>query len=145
MKDQLISFSPMYGNYIVNLQDSTAGTGTHWMLLILKRGESFYFDSYGAPMPEDVIDFAKKLNEKLAYSQFIVQDFDSQLCGYYDIGLAIYLKEHPGELRDKSNDFINMFVDDTRKNGPILKKYFANLKKKPNTFVKTRLLPVAVK
>jgi hypothetical protein len=32
MKDELANYKPKSGNYIINLESSTQGNGTHWIL-----------------------------------------------------------------------------------------------------------------
>jgi hypothetical protein len=45
------------GNYIINLQSSTQGDGTHWTALIIRNDTALYFDSFGAPPSTEIIDF----------------------------------------------------------------------------------------
>ena len=44
--------------YIVNLQSSNQGHGTHWVCFYVSRygRRAAYFDSFGSLMPEDVIN-----------------------------------------------------------------------------------------
>ena len=37
------------GCYIINLQSSTAGSGTHWCSMFINRSHAVFFDSFGAP------------------------------------------------------------------------------------------------
>ena len=47
MKDELIKIKPISGNYIINLESSQDGNGTHWMGLKIENLNCVYFDSYG--------------------------------------------------------------------------------------------------
>ena len=47
MKDELIKIKPISGNYIINLESSKDGNGTHWMGLKIENVDCIYFDSYG--------------------------------------------------------------------------------------------------
>jgi len=38
MKDELAEIQPQEGNYIINLQSSYQGSGTHWLALIIEGG-----------------------------------------------------------------------------------------------------------
>ena len=51
MKDQLPSHLNI-GFYIINLQSSTQGDGTHWVALYYSPLRSIYFDSYGFICPQ---------------------------------------------------------------------------------------------
>ena len=47
------------GCYIINLQSSTQGR-THWTAMVVWKKMSYYFDSFGAPPPVEIINFTKK-------------------------------------------------------------------------------------
>ena len=65
MKDELKNIHPTsYQNYVINLQSSTIGNGTHWMALKIKNKECVYFDSYGN-FPLLTFVFMSKRFEKL--------------------------------------------------------------------------------
>jgi hypothetical protein len=49
------------GFYIINLQDSDKGSGTHWTAIYkINDGFSFYYDSFGFPAPENIEDTLHK-------------------------------------------------------------------------------------
>ena len=53
---------PVDGCYIINLQSSTQGNGTHWTAMIIWKKKSYYFDSFGTAPPVEIINFTKKKN-----------------------------------------------------------------------------------
>eukprot|EP01036_Dinobryon_divergens_P034223 gene34223-44209_t len=53
MKDELEGMEPENGGYIVNLQSSSQGNGTHWCGLFIRGNNACYFDSFGGPAPMD--------------------------------------------------------------------------------------------
>jgi hypothetical protein len=138
LKDQLSN--PQWGNYIINLASSNDGTGgTHWVGLQLGPGGSFYFDSYGAPPPKEVDAFIKQAGSTCSYNNWIIQDLDSHFCGFFCIGFFHYLAKHNKlPINEKSNNFINLFEDDTKSNDMILKRYFLALR--DNIIVNSKLL-----
>ena len=74
MKNELPP-KPEEGCYIVNMQSSSAGSGTHWVAFFLLKNIFYYFDSFGAPPPVEIIDFIKKKKgSHLLFNNFIVQD-----------------------------------------------------------------------
>jgi hypothetical protein len=77
--------TPLIGNYIINLQDSDAGNGTHWVGLILNTKNAIYYDSFGFSIPNDIIHFIYKYNKnsKIIYSTDHIQHKNSILCGWY--------------------------------------------------------------
>ena len=85
MKNEM-NFERQNGNYIINLDDS-GNDGTHWTALIVKNNISFYYDSYGCPPPEQIIEFCKRGKTHLYYNTRVIQDIESELCGFYCIAL----------------------------------------------------------
>jgi hypothetical protein len=78
-----------YGSYVVNL-DKTDGNGTHWVAIYYKPEYILYFDSYGVYPPKEIIDNAKSKN--LYYSNFIIQEQMSILCGWLCLGFLFCSK-----------------------------------------------------
>jgi hypothetical protein len=59
MKDEMKSLKPLKnGNYVINLQSSSQGNGTHWMAILVRGKDCFYCDSFGVLPPQEVITFA---------------------------------------------------------------------------------------
>lgn len=124
-KDKLIMY-PLINNsfYIINSQDSTEGSGTHWTCLFLNKNHSYFFDSYGASPSNSIVDYCKKFTKRLHYNNYIIQDLDSDNCGYYCIGWMLFMvnntKANYSNFQPIMNDFINAFNDDTKDNDRIL-------------------------
>jgi hypothetical protein len=127
MKNELTK--PKINNYIVNLQSNNQGHGTHWTALIISQKESFYFDAFGVLPSLEVIQFCKKRKgTHLYFNNWIVQDIESELCGWYCLGLLLYNKLYGNKyatLRECCNAYINMFHDNTKSNGDILKRFLS--------------------
>jgi hypothetical protein len=124
MKNEL-TFKRTVGNYIVNLDD-IGNEGTHWCCLIVENMKAFWFDSYGCPPPQQIIDFCKntKNNTHLYFNTRVIQDLDSSLCGFYCIAYLKYIRDSNKELLESSNDFCNMFDNsESDVNGYLLKGY----------------------
>ena len=128
MKDELASLKQQNGSYIVNLQSSTDGNGSHWTGLVIKDKEAFYFDSFGAPPSVEIVKFIKKRKAcHLGFNNWIIQDLKSENCGYFCCALLIYIKnnlKNKDSLFKVADGFIDGFEDDTRKNDSVLKSFF---------------------
>ena len=61
MKDELKNIKLINTNYIVNLESSKDGNGTHWMGLKIENKECVYFDSYG------MLPFAKEFQNHILH------------------------------------------------------------------------------
>ena len=61
MKDKLKKIKSNDGNYIINLESSNDGNGTHWLVHKIEIKDFAYFDSYGMLPPEEIISFCKRI------------------------------------------------------------------------------------
>ena len=104
--------------YVINL-DHSKSTGTHWVVICVKKDEVIYFDSFGVEyIPKEITERIGNKNIKTNF--FRVQSYDSIMCGYFCILLIEYM------LNDKSlTDFTNFFSPwNFEKNDEIIKRYF---------------------
>ena len=63
------------GAYVINL-DHSENTGTHWIVIFMKKDEVIYFDSFGVEyIPEEIMERIKNKNIKI--SIFRIQDNNS--------------------------------------------------------------------
>ena len=128
MKDELPT-KPKEGCYIVNMQSSTSGQGTHWISFFFFKNICYYFDSFGASPPTEIVNFIrKKKGSHLLFNNFIIQDLKSSNCGYFALAFLLYMyaNREKSNLKDVYNEFVNNFADDTTKNDEILKSFFAS-------------------
>jgi len=124
-------------NIIINSKP-TGNSGRHWVCLLVRNDYAFYFDSFGTINDKNVFNFCKKHSLHLAQNTWIVQNINSTQCGRFCFALMKYEKdekipkdtplEFPSELTlyEKCNNFINMFVSDTRKSDALLNKYLGS-------------------
>lgn len=128
MNDLMDNQTPKQGLYIMNLDMST-GSGNHWTCIYVNKKTCVYFDSFGAPSPSNAKIFMRKLCKQNYYNANIIQDLRSSLCGWYCIGLALYIKHYfNNNLTTTVNDYINYFDDNTKKNCKILQTMFLQYK-----------------
>lgn len=117
MKDEL-PLTLKRGFYVINLQSSTVGSGTHWTALYYNSKHSYYFDPFGFIAPTQV---EQKLNE-YTFNNKQIQNLKSTACGYYCIAFIIFMNKR----KNKKVGFI-IFVDEfstnTEKNDKLLYNY----------------------
>ena len=116
------------GSYYVNLQDSSEGNGTHWVMFYIdsKMKNAIYFDSFGYPPPIEIENFLSKF-KNVPYSNRHIQDIKSTNCGLFCICLDLYLKYYAEKnlnLLDNYFKFINLFSHHTESNDEILKNIY---------------------
>jgi hypothetical protein len=109
MKDELVNHKPKSGNYIINLESSTSGSGTHWMSMNVSNKHCFYQDSFGIIPPKEVIDFCKRItNSRLAYSEIQIQNIDTETCGFFAIGLLTHVNRTKNkDIYKSAGEYIN--------------------------------------
>lgn len=136
MKDELQELR--HGYFVINLNSSWEN-GSHWCALVCDKRECIWFDSFGAPPPEEIMELLRKYYTKIHFNGWIVQNINNQSCGYYCIVLFMYLQLHRYEKKSivqKVANYVNYFDDDTSKNYDILVKLAKELtepkKKKTN-------------
>ena len=89
-KDELKNIEPSENEcLLINLQDSTDGNGTHH-LAVWKRGNDLrYFDSYGCPIPQEILDYYPQGPQEFKYYRTLdnvypdklIQKLNSDICG----------------------------------------------------------------
>jgi len=88
---------PGFG-YIVNLESSTEGHGTHWVCFYVSKygRQAAYFDAFGSVMPNEVTDTLK--NYKVYINRKIVQNPMSGYCGQYCLMFMRFMATHENRL-----------------------------------------------
>ena len=77
---------------IVNTDIST-GRGEHWLGLVLTKNKCFYFDSFGAPIIEDIIiSYLQQKYTKVIINNECIQHTFSTSCGLFCIAFIKYVK-----------------------------------------------------
>jgi hypothetical protein len=113
----------MIGSFIINMEDSDAGNGTHWTMLKVMPQGIIYFDSFGLSPPPNVRQYIGK--NKLASSNRQIQDPDASTCGLFCLGCDHYLTHNlkRKDIYERFDDWLNMFKVDTNENDKILLDY----------------------
>ena len=125
MNDQLQNYKFKTGYYVVNLEDSDHG-GTHWVSVIVENGRALYFDSFGVVPSLEVEEWLHNSKYKYVFNNRIIQHIDSIACGYFALGLIIYvILEKTKPLYEVVNDYLNLFdLNDYKKNDKIIMNLF---------------------
>ena len=122
MKDELPS-KLKKGFYVINLQSSNVGNGTHWTALYYSSKHSFYFDPFGFLAP---IEIEQKLNG-YKYNDKQIQNLKSTACGFYCIAFIIFMYGRKNmELDIGFKSFVDAFSTNTKENDKLLYKYLYN-------------------
>ena len=107
------------GWYIINLQNSDNGNGTHWCVFAYHNGNIFYYDAFGFACPIEVMQHCKN---NLYFSSNQDQNLKSSCCGWFCIACIIFNYDI-NDIQNTFKKFINLFPNDTRENDVILYEY----------------------
>ena len=78
---------------IVNLDDSD-GPGTHWVCYWIDPDVSYYFDSFGLSMPDELHDYLKR---PTLINTFEIQDRNDVICGHLCLKVLKDLQVNDGK------------------------------------------------
>lgn len=107
---------------VVNIDPTPNGEGTHWTAIVVNKSRLLYFDSFGAPPPVKIVTLARNAGLPILWNNFIIQDFNSDACGYYCVLFLWAMKTKQSVA--SYNAFINTFYDDTQQNERIMLNIF---------------------
>jgi len=109
--------------FIYNLEPSYMN-GSHWVSSYVKDNVINYFDSFGMPPFEEIVDHAKKKNLTLLHQNQQIQNLYSSSCGYF----CLYFLNEIHKRVDYF-DLLQVFSFDTNENEKFIEKYFTNIEK----------------
>ena len=102
--------------YIINLQDSDAGKGSHWTVFFYNKPlTSIYYDSFRFIAPLLVQD---KITPYI-YNENEIQNYKSSACGYYCIAFIKFLHNKTNK-EEAFKTFLKLFNLQTFKNDKVL-------------------------
>ena len=120
-RDQTAPHNHKIAFFIYNLEPSYM-SGSHWVATFVKDRVINYFDSFGLPPFQEIVNHADKKNLTLIHQNDQIQHLDTTTCGYFCL---YFLNE-----MNKGNTYFNLLqvfdVHDTMKNEKFIEKYFKN-------------------
>ena len=123
-RDQTVPHNHKLALFIYNTGPSYT-KGFHWVSTYVKDNVINYFDSFGMPPIQELVDHAKRKNLTLLHQDQQIQNLYSSVCGYY---VLYFLNEmHKGV---DYLDLLEPFTRDTKYNDDLIGKYFKRLEKK---------------
>jgi len=136
-KDEALPPNVPGTGYIVNLQDSDAGGGTHWLGVTHNNKESFFYDPYGI-VPSDVIikhiknggtgsgRATTQTKRPIIYSDMEIQQKNSTTCGYHVMSWLNFMTKKGLPTRQRYYDYLYKYMEpyDSPTNEKKVKKEF---------------------
>lgn len=111
---------------IINIQDSqrpdgTPLPGTHWVAAGKHANESWYFDSFGLSVPENI---KQKLSGHIVHYPTEIQGPDSEMCGWYALGACAAIYQKNIAPSKTLAEYLKRFDrPNLTENDPVLKSY----------------------
>ena len=108
--------------FIYNLEPSYM-SGSHWVSTYVKDNVINYFDSFGLPPFQEIVNHARKKNLTLLHQNNQIQNINTTTCGYFCL---YFLNE-----MNKGISYFNLLkvfdIHDTIKNEKFIEQYFKNI------------------
>jgi len=123
-RDQTAPHNHKMALFIYNLEPSYM-SGSHWVATHVKNGKINYFDSFGLPPFQEIVNHAKKKNLTLIHQNNQIQALNTMTCGYFCLYFLNEMNRGVSYF-----DLLQVFdVHDTMKNEKFIEKYFKSLEK----------------
>ena len=122
-RDQTVPHNHKLALFIYNLEPQYL-FGSHWVSTWVKNNVINYFDSFGLPPFQELLNHAKRKNLTLLHQDQQLQNLYTSTCGYF----CLYFQNEMNKGVDYF-DLLQVFSSDTYKNEEFIEKYFRKLEK----------------
>ena len=105
--------------FIYNLEPSYI-SGSHWVATYVKNGIINYFDSFGMPPFQEIVNHAKRKNMTLVHQSDQIQNLMTTTCGYF----CLYFLNEMSKGRSYYDSMKVFNIHNTMKNEKYIENYF---------------------
>ena len=120
-RDETVPHNHKLGLFIYNLEPSYM-SGSHWVATYVKDNVINYFDSFGMPPFQEILDHAKERNLILLHQDQQIQNLYTTTCGFFSLYFLNEMHKNVDYF-----DLLQVFSFDTMKNELFIEKYFKKL------------------
>ena len=120
-RDQTVPHNHKLTLFIYNLEPSYMN-GSHWIATYVRDNVINYFDSFGLPPFEEMVNHAKRKNLTLLHQNQQIKNLYTTTCGYF----CLYFLNEMHKDGDYF-DLLSVFSSDTNKNEKFIENYFRRL------------------
>ena len=121
-RDETVPHNHMQTLFIYNLEPSYMG-GSHWVATYVKNGIINYFDSFGMPPFQEIVNHAKTKNMTLLHQSDQIQNLLTTTCGYF----CLYFLNEMSKGRSYYDSLKVFNIHDTIKNEKYIENYFKTM------------------
>jgi len=117
-RDQKVPHNHSQALFIYNLEPSCM-SGSHWIATYVKYNVINYFNSFGMPPFQELVNLSKSKNLTLLHQNNQIQNFCTTTCGYF----CLYFMNEMNK-GNSYHDLLKVFnIHDTMKNEAFIKHY----------------------
>ena len=121
-RDENTPHNHMQALFIYNLEPSYMN-GSHWVATFVKNGIVNYFDSFGMPPFQELVDHVKKKKLILLHQNNQIQNINTTTCGYFCLYFLNEMNKGTSYY-----DLLKVFnIHDTMKNEKFIENHFKNM------------------
>ena len=121
-RDENTKHNYMQALFIYNLEPSYMN-GSHWVATYVKNGIVNYFDSFGMPPFQELVDHVKKKKLILLHQNNQIQNINTTTCGYFCLYFLNEMNKGTSYY-----DLLKVFnIHDTMKNEKFIENHFKNM------------------
>ena len=121
-RDETVPHNHRQALFIYNLEPSYM-SGSHWVSTYVKDKVVNYFDSFGLPPFQEIVNHAKRKNMTLLHQSDKIQNINTTTCGYF----CLYFLNEMNKCKTYF-DLLKVFdINDTMKNEKFIERYFKNI------------------
>jgi len=121
-RDETVRHNHRQALFIYNLEPAYM-SGSHWVTTHVKDNVVSYFDSFGLPPFQEIVNHARKKNLTLLHQNNQIQNLYTTTCGYF----CLYFLNEMNKGKTYF-DLLKVFdIHDTMKNEKFIQQYFKNI------------------
>lgn len=122
-RDSKIPNNHQQALFIYNLEPSYM-SGSHWVATFVKNGVINYFDSFGMPPFQEIVNHAKKKDVTLLHQNNQIQNLYTTTCGYFCLYFLNEMNKGTSYY-----DLLSVFdINNTMNDEKFIEKYFLYVK-----------------
>ena len=118
-RDESSPHNHMQALFIYNLEPSYM-SGSHWVATYVKNGIINYFDSFGMPPFQEIVNHAKRKNMTLLHQNDQIQNLLTTTCGYF----CLYFLNEMNKGRSYYDSLKVFNIQNTMVNEKYIENYF---------------------
>ena len=124
-RDETVPHNHKLSIFIYNLEPSYM-SGSHWVATYVRDRVINYFDSFGMPPFQEIVNHAKERNLTLLHLNGQIRNLYTSTRGYFCLYFLNEMNKRKGSSGEDYFSLLQVFSADTNNNEKFREKYFKN-------------------